>query len=63
MTPARRRDAARSGFFPQEVIRRKRDGAALSDDEHRASLETFIQQFGDVMSGDEVLAVLHNKPN
>ena len=37
--------------------------AALSDDEHRASLETFIQQFGDVMSGDEVLAVLRNKPN
>ncbi len=36
--------------------------AALSDDEHRASLETFIQQFGDVMSGDEVLAVLRNKP-
>lgn len=32
--------------------------AALSDDEHRASLETFIQQFGDVMSSDEILAVL-----
>ncbi|HSA89571.1 MAG TPA: isochorismatase family cysteine hydrolase [Burkholderiales bacterium] len=30
--------------------------AALSDDEHLASLETFIQQFGDVMSADEVLA-------
>ncbi|MBM3607809.1 MAG: cysteine hydrolase [Alphaproteobacteria bacterium] len=30
--------------------------AALSDDEHRATLETFIQQFGDVMSGEEVLA-------
>lgn len=29
--------------------------AALSDDEHLASLETFIQQFGDVMSADEVL--------
>ena len=37
--------------------------AALSDEEHRASLETFIQQFGDVLSGDEVLAVLRNKPN
>jgi ureidoacrylate peracid hydrolase len=29
--------------------------AALSDEEHRATLETFIQQFGDVMSTDEVL--------
>ena len=32
--------------------------AALSDEEHRAALETFIQQFGDVMTSDEVLAVL-----
>jgi ureidoacrylate peracid hydrolase len=30
--------------------------AALSDDEHRASLETMIQQFGDVMTHKEVLA-------
>jgi ureidoacrylate peracid hydrolase len=30
--------------------------AALSDDEHRASLETIIQQFGDVMTIDEVIA-------
>lgn len=37
--------------------------AALSDDEHRASLETFIQQFGDVMDSAEVLAVLKNKGN
>ncbi|MGH7032233.1 MAG: isochorismatase family protein [Stellaceae bacterium] len=37
--------------------------AALSDDEHRASLETFIQQFGDVMSSDEVLAVLRARRN
>ncbi len=29
--------------------------ASLSDEEHRATLETFIQQFGDVMSADEVL--------
>jgi ureidoacrylate peracid hydrolase len=29
--------------------------AALSDDEHLAALETFIQQFGDVMTADEVL--------
>jgi ureidoacrylate peracid hydrolase len=29
--------------------------AALSDEEHRATLETFIQQFGDVMCTDEVL--------
>lgn len=28
--------------------------AALSDEEHLATLETFIQQFGDVMTGDEV---------
>jgi len=28
--------------------------AALSDDEHLASLETFIQQFGDVMSAEGV---------
>ena len=37
--------------------------AALSDDEHRASLETFIQQFGDVMSSSEVLAVLRKRGN
>lgn len=30
--------------------------AALSDDEHRAALETIIQQFGDVMTADEALA-------
>ena len=29
--------------------------AALSDDEHLGALETFIQQFGDVMTGDEAL--------
>jgi ureidoacrylate peracid hydrolase len=28
--------------------------AALSDDEHRASLETMIQQFADVMTGAEI---------
>lgn len=28
--------------------------AALSDDEHRAALETIIQQFGDVLSVDEI---------
>lgn len=37
--------------------------AALSDDEHRASLETFIQQFGDVVTSDEVITALHNHPN
>lgn len=36
--------------------------AALSDDEHRATLETMIQQFGDVMSGDEALARLDAHP-
>jgi len=30
--------------------------AASSDDEHLASLETFIQQFGDVMTSEEVMA-------
>jgi ureidoacrylate peracid hydrolase len=29
--------------------------AALSDDEHQATLETFIQQFGDVMASGEAL--------
>jgi nicotinamidase-related amidase len=29
--------------------------AALSDDEHLATLETFIQQFGDVMSWKDVV--------
>ena len=29
--------------------------AALSDDEHLASMETFIQQFGDVMTGAEAI--------
>lgn len=32
--------------------------AALSDDEHRASLETHIQQFGDVLTADEALKLL-----
>ncbi len=33
--------------------------AALSDDEHRATLETHIQRFGDVATADEVLAWLN----
>jgi ureidoacrylate peracid hydrolase len=37
--------------------------AALSDDEHRASLETIIQQFGDVLTGDEVFARLDGRSN
>lgn len=32
--------------------------AALSDDEHRAALETIIQQFGDVLTIDEIAALL-----
>jgi ureidoacrylate peracid hydrolase len=32
--------------------------ATLSDEEHRASLETIIQQFGDVLTADEILARL-----
>jgi len=35
--------------------------AALSDDEHRATLETFIQQFGDVLTVDEVIERLDGK--
>lgn len=32
--------------------------AALSDDEHRATLENVIQQFGDVLTADEALRLL-----
>jgi ureidoacrylate peracid hydrolase len=32
--------------------------AALSDEEHRATLENMIQQFGDVMTSDEALKIL-----
>ena len=32
--------------------------AALSDDEHRATLENVIQQFGDVLTADETLNLL-----
>ncbi len=38
--------------------------AALSDEEHLASLETFIQQFGDVLNHTEVLElVVGQQPN
>ena len=37
--------------------------AALSDDEHRSALENMIQQFGDVMTGDEVLERLRRRTN
>jgi ureidoacrylate peracid hydrolase len=37
--------------------------AALSDDEHRAALENMIQQFGDVMTGNEVLERLRRQSN
>jgi ureidoacrylate peracid hydrolase len=37
--------------------------AALSDDEHRSALENIIQQFGDVMTGDEVLERLRRRTN
>ena len=33
--------------------------AALSDDEHQATLETIIQQFGDVMTYQEILKILN----
>ncbi|MFZ9502242.1 MAG: isochorismatase family protein, partial [Beijerinckiaceae bacterium] len=32
--------------------------AALSQDEHRATLETFVQQFGDVLTSREALDLL-----
>ena len=37
--------------------------AALSDDEHRATLETIIQQFGDVMTAAEALERLRGGSN
>jgi ureidoacrylate peracid hydrolase len=37
--------------------------AALSDDEHRSALENVIQQFGDVMTADEVLVRLRHLEN
>lgn len=37
--------------------------AALSDDEHRAALETFIQQFGDVLTGDEAIELVSRQSN
>jgi ureidoacrylate peracid hydrolase len=36
--------------------------AALSDEEQRATLENVIQQFGDVLSADEALALLDKRP-
>ena len=37
--------------------------AALSDDEHRSALENIIQQFGDVMTSEEVLERLRRRTN
>lgn len=37
--------------------------AALSDDEHRSALENIIQQFGDVMTRDEILERLRSRTN
>lgn len=37
--------------------------AALSDEEHRSALENVIQQFGDVMTADETIALLKNRQN
>ncbi len=47
------RDAMMLGF---KVVMLSDCCAALSDDEHQATLETFIQQFGDVMTSAEVVA-------
>lgn len=46
------RDAMMLGF---KVVMASDCCAALSDDEHQATLETFIQQFGDVMTSGEIL--------
>ena len=35
--------------------------AALSDTEHQSTLENVIQQFGDVMTVDEIMKVLTNR--
>ena len=32
--------------------------AALSDEEHRGTLETFIQQFGDVLTAEEAIRLV-----
>ena len=54
------RDASQLDFNTVMVS----DGnAALSDEEHRAALENIIQQFGDVMTADEAIAVLQKRPN
>lgn len=37
--------------------------AALSDEEHRSALENIIQQFGDVMTADEVILRLRHHAN
>jgi ureidoacrylate peracid hydrolase len=37
--------------------------AALSDDEHRSALENIIQQFGDVLTSEEVLERLRRRTN
>jgi ureidoacrylate peracid hydrolase len=37
--------------------------AALSDEEHRSALENIIQQFGDVMTGEEVVDRLRRRSN
>jgi ureidoacrylate peracid hydrolase len=37
--------------------------AALSDDEHRSALENIIQQFGDVLTAEEVLERLRRRTN
>jgi len=36
--------------------------AALSDDEHRATLENMIQQFGDVLTADEAVSLFDRRP-
>ena len=37
--------------------------AASSDREHLGTLETFVQQFGDVLTKDEVLEIVGRKSN
>ena len=50
---------ARAGFdMDFKVVMVDDCNAALSDDEHLATLESMIQQFGDVLTADEVISIL-----
>jgi hypothetical protein len=56
-------DRARRHEFDFKVVLVEDCCAALSDDEHRSALENVIQQFGDVMTADEVVVRLRQLEN